>query len=77
MNLQYFAFRNVFRNKRRTFITASIFCVGTISLFLAAGYVFATFHGLRELTISGEFGHLQIGKKDSFEDNEVRLFKMA
>lgn len=75
MNLFKFAWRNVFRNKRRTAITAGVFCVGTVSLLLAGGFVFSTFFGLRELTISSEVGHLQLGARGAFDRSEEKVMQ--
>lgn len=75
MNLAAFAWRNVFRNRRRTTITAGIFCIGTISILLTSGFVFSTFFGLRELTISSEFGHIQVAARGAFEGNEAKALQ--
>lgn len=75
MNLVRFAWRNVFRNKRRTLITAGIFCVGTVSMLMAAGFIFSTFFGLRELTISSEIGHLQVGVRNVFDRTEEKVMQ--
>lgn len=64
------AWLNVLRNKRRTLLSATIICTGVVALLSATGFVLASFHGLREVTISGQLGHLQIGTKGHFEGFE-------
>ncbi|MEK6748746.1 MAG: FtsX-like permease family protein [Pseudomonadota bacterium] len=61
-----FAYRNVLRNKRRTLLSVLIFSAGTAAILSATGFVSASFHGLREATIAGQLGHIQIGAKGQF-----------
>lgn len=66
--------RNVMRNRRRTLLTMSVFAIGTAAIACAYGFVTASFHGLREATISAQVGHLQIaapGQFDAFEDKPL------
>jgi putative ABC transport system permease protein len=70
------AWRNILRNKRRTLMSCGVIGIGVISILTAVGFLTATFHGLRELTISSELGHLQIaelGQFDSFEASPMEL----
>ncbi len=64
---------NVIRNTRRSLISAGIIALGSTALLLAAGYVTATFEGLRESTIQGGLGHIQIATSDAFDDREADL----
>jgi putative ABC transport system permease protein len=57
------AFRNVFRNKRRTLITLSAIAFGCASLIINSGIIYFIFHGLREDAIHGRYGHIQIYKR--------------
>ena len=57
------AFRNVFRNRRRSLITMLVLIVGATALILFGGYKEISFYGLRESTIRNRVGHLQIYKK--------------
>jgi putative ABC transport system permease protein len=57
------AFRNVFRNRRRSAITMVVLIVGATALILFGGYKEISFYGLRESTIRNRVGHLQIYKK--------------
>lgn len=52
------AFRNVFRNRRRSSITTLVLIVGTMALILFGGYKEISFYGLRESTIRNRVGHL-------------------
>lgn len=66
--------RNVMRNRRRTLLTISVFAIGTAAIACAHGFMTASFHGLREATISAQVGHLQIaapGQFDAFEERPM------
>lgn len=67
MNILHLAFRNIFRNRRRTAITflSIISAAGAIIVF--GGFIAFTFEGLREATIRTQLGHLQIAKKGYFD----------
>ena len=54
------AFRNLFRNRRRSAITLIVIVMGAIGLILFGGYKARTFWGLRESTIRSRIGHLQV-----------------
>jgi putative ABC transport system permease protein len=54
------ALRNIFRNRRRSIITLAVIVFGAVGLILFGGYKAVTFQGLRESTIRGRLGHLQI-----------------
>src|SRR5213083_623094 len=57
------AFRNVFRNRRRSAITLMVIVFGAVGLILFGGYKSRTFYALRESTIRNRLGHLQIYKR--------------
>jgi putative ABC transport system permease protein len=57
------AFRNVFRNRRRSAITLLVIVFGAVGLILFGGYKSRTFNALRESTIRNRLGHLQIYKR--------------
>jgi putative ABC transport system permease protein len=54
------ALRNLSRNRRRSAITMAVIVFGAVGLILFGGYKAVTFQGLRESTIRGRLGHLQI-----------------
>lgn len=54
------AFRNILRNRRRSFITLSVIVFGAVGLILFGGYKAVTFRNLRESTIRSRIGHLQV-----------------
>jgi putative ABC transport system permease protein len=54
------AIRNVFRNRRRSAITLMVIVFGAVALILFGGYKARTFFALRESTIRGRVGHLQV-----------------
>ena len=54
------ALRNIFRNRRRSAITLAVIVFGAVGLILFGGYKALTFWGLRESTIRGRLGHLQL-----------------
>ncbi|KJS34405.1 MAG: hypothetical protein VR70_17695 [Rhodospirillaceae bacterium BRH_c57] len=55
------SWRNVWRNSRRSLLAVSVMAVGALALLLAIGFILASFQGLRESTIRGGLGHLQVG----------------
>jgi len=67
------AFRNVFRNRRRTIMTLIMVGGGVTGLLLAGGYFAFMTHGLRESTINDGLGHLQIFTADHFRRDEARV----
>jgi ABC-type transport system, involved in lipoprotein release, permease component len=57
------AFRNILRNKRRSFVTMAAIAVGFASISVYHGYIHGAYNGLRNMAISGEgLGHLRINK---------------
>jgi len=67
------AFRNVFRNRRRTMMTLFMVGGGVAGLLLVGGFFSFMFWGLRESTINGGLGHIQIFTADHFNRDEVRV----
>ena len=60
------AFRNVFRNRRRTVMTLLMVGGGVAGLLLVGGFFAFMFRGLRESTIRTGLGHIQIFKAEHF-----------
>jgi putative ABC transport system permease protein len=76
MKLTRIAFRNVFRNPRRTAFTLFVIVFGAVAMILAGGFVASNFQGLREMTIRNGIGHLQIFTQkfiDGREDKPLEL----
>ena len=67
------AFRNIFRNRRRTLMTLFMVGGGVAGLLLAGGYFAFMMHGLREDTINSGLGHMQIFTADHFNRDENRV----
>ena len=67
------AFRNVFRNRRRTFMTLLMVGGGVTGLLMAGGFFAFMISGLREHTIQEGLGHLQIFTAEHFKRDEVRV----
>ena len=67
------AFRNVFRNRRRTAMTLMMVAGGVTGLLLAGGYFRFMTDGLRESTIRNGLGHIQIFNAEHFKRDEVRV----
>jgi putative ABC transport system permease protein len=57
------ALRNILRNGRRSAITLTVIVFGAVGLILFGGYKARTFFALRESTINGRIGHMQIFKE--------------
>jgi len=69
------AFRNVFRNRRRTLMTLVVVAGGVSALLLAGGFFALMFWGLRETTIRNGIGHLQVYNAAFFEREETRVLE--
>lgn len=67
------AFRNVFRNRRRTAMTLLMVGGGVAGLLMAGGFFAFMIEGLREHTIQEGLGHLQIFTAEHFRRDEVRV----
>ncbi|MDR3739890.1 MAG: FtsX-like permease family protein [Terracidiphilus sp.] len=67
------AFRNVFRNRRRTVMTLLMVGGGVAGLLLVGGFFAFMFHGLRESTIRNGLGHIQIFTAEHFNRDEVHV----
>ncbi|MBO9537886.1 FtsX-like permease family protein [Herbaspirillum sp.] len=67
MNIGRLAFRNIFRNKRRTAITFMSIVAASAAIIVFGGFIAFSFEGLRETTIRTQLGHLQIAKKGYFD----------
>lgn len=61
------AFRNVFRNKRRTAITFLAIISGMVGIIVFGGFVEFSYWGLRETVIKTQLGHIQLYKKGYIE----------
>ncbi len=57
------AFRNVFRNKRRSLLTLAIVILGCNGLIVIGGFFDNIMDGFRELYIHSQTGHLQVNLK--------------
>ncbi len=67
------SWRNIWRHTRRSFLSASILAFGTIALLTAIGFMLASFNGLREATIRGGLGHIQVSAPDKvLQPNDLR-----
>ncbi len=67
------AFRNLFRNRRRTLMTLVVVVGGVTALLLAGGFFSFMFWGLREMTIRSGLGHIQIYNAEYFQRDETRV----
>ena len=67
------AFRNVFRNRRRTLMTLLMVGGGVAGLLLAGGYFAFMGRGLREDTIRNGLGHIQIFTAEHFQRDEIHV----
>lgn len=73
MKFLQLAFRNVFRNRRRTIMTLLVVGGGVAGLLLVGGFFAFMFRGLRESTIRNGLGHIQIFNAEHFRRDEVHV----
>ncbi len=71
------AFRNIFRNRRRTLMTLTVVAGGVAALLLAGGFFLYIFWGFRETTIRNGVGHLQVFNADYFRRDEARPLELG
>jgi len=68
-----FAFKNLFRNKRRTISTATAICVGFVGLNLLGAYIYRSKKALDATSVySAQRGHISIYKKNAVEQYQVK-----
>ncbi|MBM3554719.1 MAG: ABC transporter permease [Alphaproteobacteria bacterium] len=72
-----FALRNLRRNTRRSLFAIFVVAISAAAACLAAGYINATTHAVREEMIRGGVGHLQIATSAEFEGVAMRPFEHA
>lgn len=65
--------KNIFRNKRRTIITLSAIIFGNIGIIVFGGFLEYNFWGLRETTIRGALGHIQITKTGYLDSGKTNV----
>ncbi len=64
-----FAWKNVWRNRRRSMTTVMITAIGSAAMLIFSGYMFFTFESLSEMS-ARQNGHLMIAHAKYFEDDE-------
>ena len=66
------AFRNILKNKRRSFVTLIAIAMGFAAVSLFQGYIDNTYEGLRQSAVRGEgLGHLTIYKQGWLEKGKI------
>jgi putative ABC transport system permease protein len=72
LNWMKLAFRNILRNKRRSFVTLLAIGVGFAAISLFRGYTDATYDALRQTAVRGEgLAHLTVAKQGWFEKGKL------
>ncbi|HTY98366.1 MAG TPA: FtsX-like permease family protein, partial [Rhodocyclaceae bacterium] len=69
MKALLFAWKNVLRNRRRSFVTILIAAVGTLSVLVGGGFALYTYSMLIDAS-AREFGHLTVAARDYFDRDE-------
>ncbi|MFQ3226972.1 MAG: putative ABC transport system permease protein [Arenicella sp.] len=73
MNLFSFAYKNLWRNKRRSIVTLLAIICGFTSISVFGGYISDTFKSLKVQAVSGErLGHLTIFKQGMLTEGKLR-----
>jgi putative ABC transport system permease protein len=67
------AFRNIFRNRRRTIMTLVMVSGGVTGLLLVGGFFAYMYNGIREGAINNGLGHLQMFSAEHFTRDEVHV----
>lgn len=75
MSVWELALRNVLRNRRRSLLTAGVVVFGFAAFALAGGFMSQTFDGLKDGTIRGGVGQLQIAQPETFRGAEDRTLE--
>lgn len=75
MSVWALALRNVRRNGRRSGLTAAVVVFGFAAFALAGGFISQTFEGLKDGTIRGGVGHLQVARAETFSGAEERTLE--
>src|SRR6185436_18775861 len=70
MTLWSMAARNLARNRRRSLLTGGVVVFGFAAFALAGGFMAQSLEGLREGTIRGGVGHLQLARPGAFTESE-------
>lgn len=60
------AFRNIFRNKRRTFFTLMSIVLGIAGLVVFQGYIRSQMTGFQRYVVQNGLGHVQIARSDKY-----------
>lgn len=68
------AFKNIFRNKRRSLLTMACMVSGIITIIVVGGYYAYNYWGLRESLIRSQYAHIQIYKKGYLANKDVAPF---
>ncbi|MFO7277669.1 MAG: FtsX-like permease family protein [Pseudomonadota bacterium] len=71
------AWRDLYRNARRSLFAVGIAAIGAVAAIATGGYLLSTFTAVRESTIRGGVGHLQIATADEFSGYEDRVLQNA
>jgi putative ABC transport system permease protein len=64
-----FAWKNVFRNKRRTVITLLLAAIGTAGVLMASGFALYTYDSLKQMS-ARQIGHVVMAHGDYFDKDE-------
>lgn len=72
------AWRNLFRQKRRTLLTLSALVIGLCGVVVFQGYIGSMMRSFRSATIRSGIGHLQVAASSSyFQDGEFNPYAFA
>lgn len=69
------AYLNIFRNSRRTILTAACIVSGFLTIVMVGGYYEYNYWGLRESMIRSQLAHVQIYNVDYLKNKEINPFE--
>lgn len=65
--LIHISWRNIFRNRRRTFLTLGVLAFGCAGMMIIGGFFISIMDGFRDQFVHSQTGHLQVNAPDYYQ----------